>query len=215
MAFTMSGASAGASVIGSMVTSFLSGRAEKKRIQAENAAKLAAWQEAVVDLREQLTTAYNRSEIELSEINRDKVTNKMAVRVAGGKAKGTAQVQAAQIGVAGRRGFRSITSEIGRQEADAINEIEVNTEIAFTNSVNAFNDTASAAIANLNRQRPGMSAGPSTMDMLGGSLNSGMDAYSKLSTSQQADLRSNFNFKSSATPEPFVSYADQVQIGGK
>jgi len=209
----VTGLAEGVGLLSSLASSLLGGIGKKKQIERQNEINRQNWEQAFQVTRDQLSIAYNRTQIGVSEINRDRLRNKMAVRRASIKAKGTASVKAAQLGISGRRGSRVATQDIQREEAQAISDIDVSAEVEFTNAVNAFNDAAFKAINNLNSHSPLAVETPSTMDLVTGTLNSGINYYQGLSQAQQANLDNVFNFDSTTDIAP-PQFSTGARTGG-
>jgi len=193
---TFTGSAQLVGMIGGMASAYLSGRANKKAIEAQNRSNQAAWDASAQVLRDQLSVAYNRTQIGVAEVNRDRLASKLAIRRAQHKTVGTKNVQAAQLGISGRRGQGLLTQEVNRAAADAISDTDIGAEVQMTNVVNAFNDSARTAVANLNAHAPSAQQVPSTANLLINTLGTGVKYYSTLSKNQQTDLLNNFNFKS-------------------
>jgi hypothetical protein len=167
---------------------------EVDAIEAQNEARLQAWNVAASALRDQLSTGYNRTgDIEV-QIRRDNIVQQIAIRGAAHRAKGQATVKAAQMGIQGR-GQADITRDISIEEANAVSEVMINTEIQMINTVNQFNDAARSAVDNLNAQSPTPMATPSVMTGLINTVGSGLNYYNNLSTTQQKDVQNVFSFK--------------------
>ena len=193
---SFAGLAQGIGLVGNMVSSFIGSRAKKKQIEVQNAADLKAWDISFQILRDQLGVASNRTDTALTEANRDRIRNKMAIQKAAIKARGERSVSAAQLGVSGRRATPGITRGADRLAADALSDADINTEIESTNLVNRFNDAAVNAINNINSHAPvGRDSGGSA---LFGAIGSGINYYQHLSQNQQDDLISNFNFNTDA-----------------
>lgn len=190
----MAGTTSGWGLASSMIGTYLSNHAENKRIEDQNELDQQAFDFALSKLRDQLTVAYQRTQTGLSEINRDKLTRQLAVRKAGIEGRGEATVQAAQLGVQGRRGS-STAKDITREEANLISEANIDAAVEESNAINAFNDAANQAVSNLNMHRPFAVQTKSTGEMLTESIGSGLTYYTKLSSAQKADLKSTFNWK--------------------
>lgn len=177
-------------LVSNLASSILGGVNANNAVDAQNEANKKAWNNAVQDTRDQLTTAYNRTSTALSEINRDKINTKMAVRAAGAKATGTANVKAAQLGIEGKRGDNTQDS-IARATANAVSDAEINSQIQARNATQAYTDTAEQAIASLNSQSPTSISGVSTVEILSNAISSSAGYYNKLSTAQKSDVQSN------------------------
>lgn len=184
----------------SMAASFLSGRSQARQIEALNKSRQQAWDTSLQIVRDQLSIAYDRTQINLAEINRDRLRNKVAIRAAAAKEKGVRSVKAAQLGIAGTRGMLNITKEVARGEAEAISDTDIEAEVQMQNTVNAFNDSAKAAVANLNASAPVAQTVPSTLDMLSGAIGTGVKYVQSLSETQYTDLLSNFNTTPAVEP---------------
>ena len=117
----ISGLASGIGLVSKMVANYVGGKKDQKLIAAQNAAERAAWMDSLQQVRDQLSVAYNRTQQGIAEINRDKLASKMAIRKAAMSAKGEVSVQAAQLGIAGRRGSRKRT-DIAREEAGRIGQ---------------------------------------------------------------------------------------------
>lgn len=190
-----------AGLVSSLAGSILNYSSQKSAIEAQNRANKAAWERAAQDTRDQLTIAYNRTLTGLQEVNRDKIRNKIAVRSAGAKAVGTASVQAAQLGIVGRRGSTA-PQEIEREVAQKVSDAQINSEIQSRNLTQAYTDTATAAVDNLNNQAPTLYEGPGTLEMLTGTLSTGVNYYNQLSSAQKSDVKSNFKWAATKLTEP-------------
>jgi len=192
--------------------------AQRKAIKAQNAAELAQWKRTYKEVRRQLGVAYGRTQTQISEANRDKVRNQMAARVAGRQAKGSRSVKAAQMGIQGRRASRDIYVPVDREVANAVSDEARNATIKEQNALNHFNDTAQAAIINLNNNAPLARAVPSIGGIIAGAASTALNIYSSMSPSQQADFKN--TFKSSDT-SPAINQGGAVykvntpRIGGR
>lgn len=206
MASGNTGLVSGAGVALSVATSILGTMADNKRIKEANRLAKEQWNKGLQAVRDQISTAFNRTARVRADIVRDRIRGKMNIRAAAASAKGVRRVSAAQLGIQGRRAGRLITSDIEREEAQAISDTDTNTETALYNTFIGFTDSANAAIANLNswspvaKQTTGFTAGAVS------ALNTGFTAYNALSEKQKSDLKSKFNFKSA----PKISTAAQI-----
>ena len=184
-------------LVSSLVGSFASGIAQKKVAKSTNKALTDSWADAAQATRDQLTVAYNRTLTSLEEVNRDKIYTQMAAKSAGVAAKGTAEVNAAQLGMEGKRGVSFQTREIDREVANVVSDSEINAQVQVINTTNAFTDAAKAAVNNLNNQSPVGVSVPSTLTMVTDVLGSGVNYYNKLSTAQRSDLKQNMKIAQS------------------
>ena len=189
-------------MVGSMASSYLATSARNKAIKAQNKANQEAWEASAQVLRDQLSIAYNRTQIGVAEANRDRLANKMAVRTAQASATGQARVSAAQLGVSGRRGQGLLTQSVDRQAATAVSDIDINTQTEMMNVVNAFNDSASAAVAGLNANAPSTMGITSTLSTVISTIGAGASYWDGMSANQKADVSSNFNFKTTGSVNP-------------
>lgn len=184
-------------LVSSLVGSFASGIAQKKIAKSTNKALTDSWADAAQATRDQLTVAYNRTLTSLEEVNRDKIYTQIAAKSAGVAAKGTAEVNAAQLGMEGKRGVSFQTREIDREVANVVSDSEINAQVQVINTTNAFTDAAKAAVNNLNNQSPVGVSVPSTLTMVTDVLGSGVNYYNKLSTAQRSDLKQNMKITQS------------------
>lgn len=184
-------------LVSSLVGSFASGIAQKKIAKSTNKALTDSWADAAQATRDQLTVAYNRTLTSLEEVNRDKIYTQIAAKSAGIAAKGTAEVNAAQLGIEGKRGVSFQTREIDREVANVVSDSEINAQVQVINTTNAFTDAAKAAVNNLNNQSPVGVSVPSTLTMVTDVLGSGVNYYNKLSTAQRSDLKQNMKIAQS------------------
>lgn len=184
-------------LVSSLVGSFASGIAQKKVAKSTNKALTDSWADAAQATRDQLTVAYNRTLTSLEEVNRDKIYTQIAAKSAGVAAKGTAEVNAAQLGIEGKRGVSFQTREIDREVANVVSDSEINAQVQVINTTNAFTDAAKAAVNNLNNQSPVGVSVPSTLTMVTDVLGSGVNYYNKLSTAQRSDLKQNMKIAQS------------------
>lgn len=159
-----------ASMAVGLASSILGGMSQRKAIKAQNAAELKQWHLAYKEVRRQLGVSYGRTQTAINEINRDKIRTQMAVRVAGRVTKGTRAVKAAQMGIQGKRASRDIYVPVDREVANAVSDAERNAAIQEQNALNQYNDTAQAAINNLNNNAPLSRAVPSIGGILVGAL---------------------------------------------
>lgn len=176
----------------SIASSILGDRANRENIKAQNAANMQAWETATQSIRDQLTVAYNRTLTGLYEINRDKIRTQVAAKAAGKKAVGEALVEAAQLGIEGRRGSNKVRG-VEREVANTVSDADITASVESENTVNSFNDAAENAIRNLNTQAPTNLSSPSRITTTVNAIGAGLDYYSKLTPSQKSDVR--FNFK--------------------
>ncbi len=184
-------------LVSSLVGSFASGIAQKKIAKSTNKALTDSWADAAQATRDQLTVAYNRTLTSLEEVNRDKIYTQIAAKSAGIATKGTAEVNAAQLGIEGKRGVSFQTREIDREVANVVSDSEINAQVQVINTTNAFTDAAKAAVNNLNNQSPVGVSVPSTLTMVTDVLGSGVNYYNKLSTAQRSDLKQNMKITQS------------------
>lgn len=184
-------------LVSSLVGSFASGIAQKKIAKSTNKALTDSWADAAQATRDQLTVAYNRTLTSLEEVNRDKIYTQIAAKSAGIAAKGTAEVNAAQLGIEGKRGAGFQMREIDREVADVVSDAEINAQVQVINTTNAYTDAAKAAVNNLNNQSPVGVSVPSTLTMVTDVLGSGVNYYNKLSTAQRSDLKQNMKIAQS------------------
>jgi len=184
-------------LVSSLVGAFASGIAQKKIAKSTNKALTDSWADAAQATRDQLTVAYNRTLTSLEEVNRDKIYTQIAAKSAGIAAKGTAEVNAAQLGIEGKRGVSFQTREIDREVANVVSDSEINAQVQVINTTNAFTDAAKAAVNNLNNQSPVGVSVPSTLTMVTDVLGSGVNYYNKLSTAQRSDLKQNMKIAQS------------------
>lgn len=184
-------------LVSSLVGSFASGTTQKKIAKSTNKALTDSWADAAQATRDQLTVAYNRTLTSLEEVNRDKIYTQIAAKSAGIAAKGTAEVNAAQLGIEGKRGVSFQTREIDREVANVVSDSEINAQVQVINTTNAFTDAAKAAVNNLNNQSPVGVSVPSTLTMVTDVLGSGVNYYNKLSTAQRSDLKQNMKIAQS------------------
>ena len=184
-------------LVSSLVGSFASGIAQKKIAKSTNKALTDSWADAAQATRDQLTVAYNRTLTSLEEVNRDKIYTQIAAKSAGIAAKGTAEVNAAQLGIEGKRGVSFQTREIDREVANVVSDSEITAQVQVINTTNAFTDAAKAAVNNLNNQSPVGVSVPSTLTMVTDVLGSGVNYYNKLSTAQRSDLKQNMKIAQS------------------
>jgi len=184
-------------LVSSLVGSFASGIAQKKVAKSTNKALTDSWADAAQATRDQLTVAYNRTLTSLEEVNRDKIYTQIAAKSAGIAAKGTAEVNAAQLGIEGKRGVSFQTREIDREVANVVSDSEINAQVQVINTTNAFTAAAKAAVNNLNNQSPVGVSVPSTLTMVTDVLGSGVNYYNKLSTAQRSDLKQNMKIAQS------------------
>lgn len=191
------GSYAGATgTIFSGIASMYDWKSKVEAVEAQNAANAEAFKVATQTLRDQLSVAYNRTTNIMTQVKRDRVVRQLAIRKAAYKARGQATTQAAQLNIQGRRAQMDITRDVSREEANAVSDININSEIEMINTVNQFNDAATAAVANLNNQRPTTVQAPSRMSGLLNTVGAGLNYYNRLSTTQQQDVKNVFSFKS-------------------
>ena len=199
MASGNTGYASGIGVAGSVATSILGTWAQNKQIKEANRIAKEQWYRGLQAVRDQISTAFNRTQKVRSDILRDRIRSKMAVRSAAASAKGTRRVQAAQLGIQGRRASRLVTSDIERAEGQELSDADINAQTQLTTLHHSYTDSANAAIANLNSWSP--VAAPTTGFVAGSiaGLNAGLDTYNSLSQNQKSDLKSLFTFKNTPT----------------
>lgn len=181
-------------MVSSLVGSITSYASQRNALKDANASAVDSWNKAAQETRDQLTIAYNRTLTSLNEVNRDKIYTKIAARKAGIKATGQVAVQAAQLGIEGRRGVNMQEREINSEVANTISDAEINSQIQAINVTNAYTDAATSAVYNLNSQAPTSTSIPSTASMIADTLGAGVNYYNKLSPAQKSDMKENFNW---------------------
>lgn len=201
--------SIGASIFGG----FSKAQAKRKAIKAQNKANEKAWKISAEALRGDISTAYNRISETREDITASRIDQKVALRMAAGKAEGERNVQAAQMGIQGRRASRDVAKDIRQTEANQISDIEFNSVVQLRNTVRAFNDTAKQAVTALNNSAPIKQDVPSVLSSVIGGISAGLSAYSGMNANAKTDFKNIFNFKGSAGPTTIKATQFKKPVG--
>ena len=138
----------------SIASSVLGGVQRNKDLEAQYRQMEAQHQMNIAVTRTMLNSLSMRVNRQFMEINRDKLRIQKDIHGQAVEARGQLRVQAAQLGVTGKRSALNIQQRVGRAEADAISDSEINAEIQQWNQNETHYDTAQRAITNLNNQIP-------------------------------------------------------------
>ena len=132
-----------------------------------------------------------------SQIERDRVQAQAQIAQQAYTAKGSARVQAAQMGITGRRANLYKTQGIERTEARMLEDIDLTAEIEQENLRNKELDTANRMIVNLNNQIPNVPQPDSILSQTLDVAQTGLQTYASMDKYDRAqfksDVKSYFN----------------------
>ena len=138
----------------SIASSVLGGIQQNKNLSAQYKQIEAQHEMNIAVTRSMLNSLGMRVNRVSTEITRDKLAEQKNIHTQATEARGSLRVQAAQLGVTGKRSPLNIQQKVGRAEADAISDSEVNAETQQWNLKQTHLDQAQSAITNLNNQIP-------------------------------------------------------------
>ena len=144
-----------------LASSILGSVQANKDLKAQYKAAERQYKMNVSATRLMLNSLNMRTNTQSSEITRDKIRQEIDIEKSAIKAEGSRRVQAAQMGIAGKRAALFITQDIDREKANLISDTEINAEIQQRNLRNQYYDRANQAITNLNNSIPNVQVGQS------------------------------------------------------
>jgi len=149
--------------------------------------------------RSMLNTLDMRVNRQSSEITRDKLRTQRDIQAQATTAVGESRVQAAQIGVTGRRASLAVSQGIERKAADLMSDAQINAETEQWNLIQSHQDQASRAIANLNNSIPNIPQADSPWLGVVGAVQTGANVYFGSDKFDKAKFKQYFS--SESTPE--------------
>ena len=185
--------SAAATVGLNLASSILGSVQANKDLKAQYKAAEQQYKMNVSATRLMLNSLNMRTNIQSSEITRDKINQEININKSAIKVEGTNRVQAAQMGIAGKRGSMAITQDIDRESANLISDTERNAEIQQRNLKNQYYDRANQAITNLNNSIPNVSVGQSPWEAGLNTATTAVQTYSKFDKFDKAELKQDLN----------------------
>ena len=132
-----------------------------------------------------------------SQIERDRVRAQAQISQQAYTAEGTARVQAAQLGITGKRADLYKTQDIERTEARLLENIDETAEIEQENLKNNLLDSANRMIVNLNNQIPNVPT-QNKWDTVLSTTQTALSTYASMDKTDKAqfkhDISGFFNF---------------------
>jgi len=176
-----------------LASSILGSVQANKNLKAQYKAAERQYKMNVSATRLMLNSLNMRTNTQSSEITRDKIRQEIDIEKSAIKAEGSRRVQAAQMGIAGKRAALSITQDIDREKANLISDTEINAEIQQRNLRNQYYDRANQAITNLNNSVPNVPVGQSPWEAGLNTAATMIQTYSTFDKYDKAELKQDLN----------------------
>ena len=176
-----------------LASSILGSVQANKDLKAQYKAAERQYKMNVSATRLMLNSLNMRTNTQSSEITRDKIRQEIDIEKSAIKAKGSRRVQAAQMGIAGKRAALSITQDIDREKANLVSDTEINAEIQQRNLRNQYYDRANQAITNLNNSVPNVPVGQSPWETGLNTAATMVQTYSTFDKYDKAELKQDLN----------------------